>query len=239
MTKRIFVPFAEVMSLHRFIAMLIGLSVLIVTAVACSEEESDSGYGVRTEQPRLQSSPQADTAEDDGVAMIDQLIACDPGVWDRDQLLVNLELDRRDTIEWVKYNLELFCGIDVLEKNVEPSPTPPPSSSGFSRDSLELLAAYQELLKFKDEPWFHTFCYGTASPANAWGEYVTKIGVQTFYETGVTGGDLWEMGWDYCQNQGRESDFTKQKRQEMKTRWLNHQPVPTPRSELRVEPDRP
>ena len=203
--------------MSRFRVVLIGLTALIVVVVACSEQE----------------------AEEDGVAMVDQLIACDgPDVWDRDMLLLNLERDTYNTIELLKRNLEV-CGLDTLEENETPSPIPSPSAPSFSTESLELLAAYRELLKFKDEPWFHSFCYGQASPANGWGEYVTEIGAQTFIETGVTGWDLWYIGWDYCQNQGDETDFTKQKLREMEPEWLSHRPVPTPRPELRVAPYRP
>ena len=168
----------------------------------------------------------------DGRALVDELIACDgPGVWDRSRLLENLRLDRDGTIEFVKQNLD-----DCRFFTQEGDSTPSLSTSDLSISALELLAAYQELLKFKDDPWFHTFCYSEASPANSWAEYVTEIGVKAFAETGVTGFDLRNIGWDYCQNQGQETEFTSLVREGMEAGWLNYKPVPTPRPELRVTP---
>ena len=269
----------------RFGAVLIvGLTVLVVGAIACSSEEEEDwvakvdeliacdGPGVwdrdllllNLERDRyntvellkrnlddcgldpvptptaplviLSPTPPAPAeGELDGKALVDELIACDgPGVWDRDRLLENLELGRDRTIEYLKRNLD-----DCRFFTQGGDTTPSPSTTDFSTEALELLSAYQELLLFKDEPWFHSFCYSVASPANAWAEYVTGIGVQAFDETGVTGSDLWNMGWDYCQNQGGETEFTAVVREGMEPAWLSYQPVPTPRPELRVTPDRP
>lgn len=181
-------------------------------------------------------SPTPSTEHDvDGRALVDELIACDgPGEWDRDRLLENLDLNRDGTIEYLKQNLDA-CRFFTQGGDA----TPTPSNVGFSSGALELLAAYQELLFFKDEPWFHAFCYSAASPANSWAESVNGIGLQAFDETGVSGSDLWNMGWDYCQNEGWETEFTTVTREGMNHAWLSHQPVPTPRPELRVTPDRP
>ncbi len=173
----------------------------------------------------------------DGRALVDELIACDgPGEWDRDRLLENLARNRESTIDYVQLNLNA-CRYFTQGAGSTPISILP--ATGFSTDALELLAAYQELLLFKNEPWFHDFCYSEASPANEWAESVTLIGIQAFEETGVTGSDLWYMGWDYCQNQGRETEFTKLVRKDMNRAWLSHQPIPTPRPRLRVTPDRP
>ena len=184
--------------------------------------------------------------EVDGRALVDELIACDgPGEWDRERLLENLELGRDSTIDFLKQNLD-DCLYFTQGAGATPTsiptlggPSPAPSSTTFSTKALELLAAYQELLLFKDEYWFHDFCYSEASPANGWAKSVTLIGLQAFEETGVTGSDLRSMGWDYCQNQGGETEFTTVVRESMNPTWLSHQPVPTPRPKLRVTPDRP
>ena len=133
----------------------------------------------------------------------------------------------------------------------EPSPTPtvpaplptPTPREGFSEDALTLRAAFQELIRIKDETWFHVFCYARASPANGWAEYVTaknqELGIEMLNETGIVPGDLWTMGWEFCQNGGAHTDFTRLLLSEMEPDWVNLRPVPTPIPAVRIVADRP
>lgn len=170
-----------------------------------------------------------------GVAVINELIACEPGTWDRDRLLENLEREGDQYLETVKMYLEL-C---KLAKDATPVPTAIPITR-FSPEALELLAAFQELVDFKDEVWFHIFCYAEASPAHDWAEYMSSVDLKTFSETGILPGDLWQMGLDYCDNEGKETTYTTQVlRDFIEADWLNYRPVPTPKPEFRVTPSRP
>ena len=119
---------------------------------------------------------------------------------------------------------------------ISPSPTP---GEGFSEDALTLRAALQELIRVKDETWFHVFCYATGGAANQWSRYVSDIESKTFYETGIFPSDLWAMGWDYCKNAGAETEYVRSILRDMEPEWVNMRPVPTPIPELRIVADRP
>ncbi len=135
-------------------------SILIIGCTASLPEAED--------RPET-ATPSATATEPDGVAVINELIACEPGTWDRSRLLENLEREGDKYIETVKMYLEL-C---ELAKNATPIPTSTPRNM-FSPEALELLAAFHELVKFKDETWFHIFCYAEASPAHDWAEYMSS-----------------------------------------------------------------
>ena len=199
------------------------------TAAPSATAMEPDGVAVET------ATPSATAMEPDGVAVINELIACEPGTWDRSRLLENLEREGDKYIETVKMYLEL-C---ELAKNATPIPTSTPRNM-FSPEALELLAAFHELVKFKDETWFHIFCYAEASPAHDWAEYMSSAESQTFSETGIGPIHLWLMGTDYCGSEGKETTYTTQVLQDsMKPDWLNYRPIPAPKQEFRVMPNRP
>ena len=122
------------------------------------------------------------------------------------------------------------------------SPTPvatsisPPST--FTPQSLELLSAFHELLKFKDEPWFHVFCYSRNGPAVGWSEHVKSMDIRTLYDAGIAPGDLWGMGLEYCMNQGMETDDIRYWLRQMNPDWVNYRPIPDPKPVF-AAPERP
>ena len=177
-----------------------------------------------------------DGEDTDGIALIDDLIACSgPDWWDREGLIEDLEEDEDATIEFVKERLEQCRTLKSLAESETATPVPTPRSE-FSTDALTLLALYHELQRFKDEPWFHQYCYAVASPAHDWGKYATTVemDIEVFIETGIGGPDLWSMGFEYCDSQGNETDETRWIREQMSSDWLNYKPVPTPKPEFTV-----
>ena len=158
----------------------------------------------------------------DGAALVDELITCSgPGRWNRDVMVKNVRAQGNEYVNWVEDMLGECQRASALVSTATPA-------RGLSQDSLELLGAYHELLRFKDEPWFHEYCYSQASPARQWARYVNGLGsIDTLVETGISGSDLWSMGWDYCNNEGRETRGTKAKQGFMKAEWLDYRPIPT------------
>ncbi len=125
-------------------------------------------------------------------------------------------------------------------KTRDPAPTRSAQGSGFSAESLELRAAYEELLKVKDETWFHVYCIARAGPAYEWGEYMKAAGgVATIVEAGIVRGDLRQMAVEYCRSGGMETDYTRTLRDEsMNQAWVNLSPLPTPNANVRIVEDR-
>ena len=102
-----------------------------------------------------------------------------------------------------------------------------------------LLAAYHELVSFKDDVWFHIFCYAEASPAHTWSETMVDKEWDTYHEAGAHGDNLWNMGREYCESEGEETEFTRWVMGNMNADWINHRPVPTPSAAIRVTVGRP
>ena len=94
----------------------------------------------------------------------------------------------------------------------------------FSGEALELLGLYRELLAFKDERGFHRYCYAQGSPYRGWVARVEELGdrsgAELIGETGILPGDLWQLGSDYCQNTGQETEYTRWLKSHMDVRWL-------------------
>jgi hypothetical protein len=101
-----------------------------------------------------------------------------------------------------------------------------------------LLSAFHELLKFKDEPWFHVFCYSSNGAAVGWSEYVKGMDSGTLQDTGIVPGELWGMGLEYCMNQGMETDDIRYLLRQMNPDWVNHRPIPDPKPVF-AAPERP
>ena len=113
-----------------------------------------------------------------------------------------------------------------------PTPHPPTVTPGpLSPQAVKLLHHYHMLLSFKDNPDFHVYCYGVGGPYNAWAESGEAIGTDayTFLETGIHFQDLRRMGWEYCQNGGRETEETRYTHSLMEPRWLAEMPPLPPR----------
>ena len=109
------------------------------------------------------------------------------------------------------------------------TPTPAPTATPLSAEDLELLAReilvhYHELLSFKDDPDFHFYCYAGGGPYSAWVERGKAIrekedmGILAI--TGILSGELWQMGLDYCRNQGQETEYTEWLKERMDSDWL-------------------
>ena len=122
-----------------------------------------------------------------------------------------------------------------------PSPNLRPSAhtGEFSHDALTLRAAMHELTLFKDEPWFHVYCYSGNGPVSSWSTYVSDMDASTYTETGIVPGELWGLGIEYCQNEGGSTDYTEWLLLQMEPAWVNLRPIPTPIPELRVIANQP
>ena len=81
--------------------------------------------------------------------------------------------------------------------------------SPFARDAIRL---YLELQEFKDDPKFHQVGFGLCCRFNAWQEEADALtdsaGLETLVEIGMVPGELWSLGWEYLQNQGRSTVLT-------------------------------
>lgn len=102
-------------------------------------------------------------------------------------------------------------------------------------EAAKLFGLYQELLTFKDNPDFHVYCY---SPEQSYYQWVQKIedinyNLDLYRQTGLNGGDLFILGWEYCQNEGQETEKTREIAKRMNPDWFTVAPwspldVPTP-----------
>ena len=112
----------------------------------------------------------------------------------------------------------------TLMPTTEPTPLPTPiPREGFSEDALTLRAAFEELIRIKDENWFHVRCYSVNGPAHQWFEYINAMnldkGIQILNEVGIVPGDLWTMGLEFCENAGAHTDYTNWLLREMEPDW--------------------
>ena len=176
------------------------------------------------------SSPEG---ESEGYRLIDKLISCDPpGTWDREGMLLALEEREEEYTAFLKQSLE-DC---YLLQTISLSPTPAPTSTPapLTSSAVALLHHYHMLLSFKNNADFHAYCYGAGGPYHVWVESgeALPIDLNTWQQTGVYFNDLWRMGWDYCQNQGQETEETRYIKSQMNPRWLAElppiPPSPTP-----------
>ena len=131
-------------------------------------------------------------------------------------MLRAIEIREEEYIAFLQDSLENCRYI----KSVTFAPTATPGP--LSENALELLHHYHMLLSFKDNPDFHAYCYAIGGPYYIWvesGEAINTDG-HTFLETGVHFQDIWRMGWEYCQNGGRDTEETQYIRSLMKPHWL-------------------
>ena len=98
-----------------------------------------------------------------------------------------------------------------------------PAPAMRTGQTLTLLRYYRELQGFKDNPDFHFYCYGVGGPYNDWVTNVKTLDgdhLAILLETGIVPGELWQMGRDYCQNEGRDTSYTISLQSQMKPEWL-------------------
>ena len=175
---------------------------------------------------------------DEGIALIDEVIACEPGGWVRSVLVDNLKEDTKGQIEFLEQQIEI-CRILA---NATPEPTREPRTS-FSPEALDLLATYHELLRFKDETWFHIYCLAPNGPAANWHAYLDSGAFGDINgiidETGIVPGDLYGIAVEYCDSAGQETDFTEHILGRMEHDWLNYSPVPPVNPTAQAIVDRP
>ena len=151
---------------------------------------------------------------------------------------------------WAIVALIIFASFGCATPEPTPTPTAEPTPiptvtprERFSEDALTLRAAFEELIRIKDETWFHVRCYSVNGPAHQWVEYINAMNrdksIQMRNETGIAPGDLWMMGADFCENAGAHTDYTNWLLREMEPDWVNLRPVPTPIPAVRIVADRP
>ena len=109
----------------------------------------------------------------------------------------------------------------LLAASTQPSAT----KSSWSTEARQMAQLYRDLLDFKDDPEFHTYCYATGHPYNNWMQkgqsMIDKGSIELLSETGITPVDLWNIGRDYCDNEGQKTDFISTMESYMKAEWMN------------------
>ena len=127
----------------------------------------------------------------------------------------------------------------VPPANYTPAYKPVMPSDRVDAQSTELMQLYNELLSFKDEPDFHLYCFGIGSPYEPWVERVKSledrvgrgvVAIDFMAKTGIFPGHLWQMGWEYCQNQGYDTSQTLDIKGMINRKWLTSGVDPTPSS---------
>ena len=127
--------------------------------------------------------------------------------------------------------------------NISVAPSAKAPDGQLSPESLELLVLYHELLRFLDDREFLAFCYAQASPAYEWGQralelHATQDYSVVFREAGLGASEIRDLGWEYCQSQGRgDTPRARELRAQMKISWLNALPTPTPAPLPTLSPD--
>lgn len=84
-----------------------------------------------------------------------------------------------------------------------------PDLSSFTKDAIRL---YLELQEFKGDPEFHQVGFGLCCRFNVWKQQVDALadgsGLETLRELGIVPGELFSLGWEYLQNEGRSTFLT-------------------------------
>ena len=165
----------------------------------------------------------------DGVQLIDELISCDSPGWDRPTMLLALEDRGKEYAAFLREMLDNCRTVTAYFQTHTPYPTATPEP--LSPLALGLLAHYHQLLSFKDNPEFHVYCYAIGGPYNAWAKQNEELGdpvnnedptdpANTYNQVGIFPTHLWQMGLDYCHNQGAETDWTLEIKGMMKPHWV-------------------
>ena len=84
--------------------------------------------------------------------------------------------------------------------------------AGFSENTKRLLALYQELYLFKDDPEFHQVGFGVCCRFNDWQKRVVELSsrtkLETLYDIGMMPGDLSVLGLEYLTSKGQPTNYS-------------------------------
>ena len=120
--------------------------------------------------------------------------------------------------------LALIDSLSNDERSAQSSQTRVTKSTQWSQDARKLAREYSNLLGFKDNSDFHRFCYAESHRFHRWAQRIQKAQAtappDVLVETGIMPGDLWQMGMDYCNNEGRDTEYTRWLKSQMKSDWL-------------------
>ncbi len=115
--------------------------------------------------------------------------------------------------------LGLIVGCDKDEQpkqevQAEPAAAAPADSAAeFSENTKLLLALYQELHLFKDDPEFHEVGFGACCRFHDWQTRVEELRSRTELETlmdiDVVPGDLLVLGLEYMKSKGSPTGYTQ------------------------------
>ena len=83
----------------------------------------------------------------------------------------------------------------------------------FSVHTKQLLALYEELHSFKDDPDFHEVGFGRCCRFHDWQTRVEALqssaGLETLADVDVLPGDLLTLGMEYLRSEGRPTEYTE------------------------------
>ena len=83
----------------------------------------------------------------------------------------------------------------------------------FSAHTKQLLALYEELHSFKDDPDFHEVGFGRCCRFHDWQTRVealqSKAGLETLADVDVLPGDLMTLGMEYMRSKGHPTEYTE------------------------------
>jgi len=83
----------------------------------------------------------------------------------------------------------------------------------LSAHTRQLLALYEELHSFKDDPTFHEVGFGRGGRFRDWRTRVEALqstaGLETLADVGVVPGDLLTLGMEYMRSKGQPTEYTQ------------------------------
>ena len=83
----------------------------------------------------------------------------------------------------------------------------------FSAHTKQLLALYEELHSFKDDPDFHEVGFGRCCRFHDWQTRVEALqssaGIETLADVDVLPGDLFTLGMEYMRSEGHPTEYTE------------------------------
>ena len=103
---------------------------------------------------------------------------------------------------------------EAEQAEAEPAATAPADSAAeFSESTKQLLALYQELHLFKDDPEFHEVGFGACCRFHDWQtrvqELQSRTNLETLMDIDVVPGDLLVLGLEYMKSKGSPTGYTQ------------------------------